>query len=168
MLGEEGREDSLISVMQALDEAGVPVDAVGGTSIGGERRLSGPSTSMPTRQEWALAGFVEKGNLFPPTLPALSFQLGPEGPATYSNPPEYLGDRMVEETWIPYFCVSANLTRAEIVVHDRGLLATAVRASLLLPGIFPPVRQGSDFLVDGGVLSNLQWTSWKTDLRRDR
>ena len=40
-------------------------------------------------------------------------------------------------------------------VHERGSLATAVRASLSLPGIFPPVRQGSDFLVDGGVLNNL-------------
>ena len=51
--------------------------------------------------------------------------------------------------------MSANLTRAETVIHDHGPLAKNVRASLSLPGIFPPVRQGADLLVDGGVLNNL-------------
>ena len=152
-----------LGVMQALDEAGVPVDAVGGTSIGAVMgAFRALDLDAHTRQEWALAGFVEKGNLFPPTLPVLSFSSARKVRELLESP-EYLGDRMVEETWIPYFCVSANLTRAEVVVHDRGLLATAVRASLSLPGIFPPVRQGSDFLVDGGVLNNLP-----VDIMEDR
>lgn len=144
-----------LGVMRALDEAGVPVDAVGGTSIGAVMgAFRALDLDAATRQEWALSGFVEKGNLFPPTLPMLSFSSARKVRELLESP-GYLGDRMIEETWIPFFCVSANLTRAEVVVHDRGPLAHAVRASLSLPGIFPPVRHGSDFLVDGGVLNNL-------------
>jgi len=107
-----------------------------------------------TPERWALNGFVESGNLFPPTLPLLSYSSARKVRQLLESD-RYLGDRTFEETWIPFFCVSANLTRAEVVVHERGSLATAVRASLSLPGIFPPVRFGTDFLVDGGVLNNL-------------
>ena len=152
-----------LGVMRALDEAGMPVDAVGGTSIGAVMgAFRALDLDASTRQEWALRGFVESGNLFPPTLPMLSFSSARKVRQLLESP-GYLGDRMIEETWIPYFCVSANLTRAEVVVHDRGPLATAVRASLSLPGIFPPVRQGSDLLVDGGVLNNLP-----VDVMQDR
>ena len=52
----------------------------------------------------------------------------------------------------PYFCVSCNLSRAETVVHDRGLLWLWSRASSSVPGIGPPVPFHGDLLVDGGVL----------------
>jgi predicted acylesterase/phospholipase RssA len=51
--------------------------------------------------------------------------------------------------------VSANLTRAEEVIHERGELWRAIRASLSLPGIFPPVYYDGDLLVDGGALDNV-------------
>jgi len=54
-----------------------------------------------------------------------------------------------------FFCVSANLTRAEEVVHERGALWHAVRASLSLPGVFPPVYADGDLLVDGAALDNV-------------
>jgi predicted acylesterase/phospholipase RssA/CRP-like cAMP-binding protein len=144
-----------LGVMRALDEAGVPVDAIGGTSIGAVMgAFRALDLDADTRERWALSGFVESGNLFPPTFPILSYSSARKVRELLESD-QYLGDRTVEETWIPFFCVSANLTRAEVVVHERGPLATAVRASLSLPGIFPPVRSGSDFLVDGGVLNNL-------------
>jgi predicted acylesterase/phospholipase RssA len=61
----------------------------------------------------------------------------------------------VRDLWLQFFCVSTNLTRARIEVHDRGDLATAIRASVAIPGILPPVPLGGDLLVDGGVLNNL-------------
>jgi predicted acylesterase/phospholipase RssA/CRP-like cAMP-binding protein len=144
-----------LGVMRAFDEAGVPVDAVGGTSIGA---LMGSFRAIDldadTREQWVLTGFVESGNLFPPTFPILSFSSAHKVRRLLESE-QYLGDRLIEETWIPFFCVSANLTRADVFVHDRGHMATAVRASLSLPGIFPPVRSGPDLLVDGGVLNNL-------------
>jgi predicted acylesterase/phospholipase RssA/CRP-like cAMP-binding protein len=152
-----------LGVMRALDEAEIPVDVIGGTSIGAVMgSFRALDLDAPTREAWALNGFVESGNLFPPTLPVLSFSSARKVRELLEST-DYLGDRLIEDTWLPFFCVSANLTKAKIVVHDRGSLATAVRASLSLPGIFPPVRAGTDFLVDGGVLNNLP-----VDIMRDR
>ena len=144
-----------LGVMQALDEIGLPVDVVGGTSIGAAMgSCRALDLDSATRLKWATTGFIDSGNLFPPTVPLLSYSTARKVRQLLEDP-SHLGDRAIEETWLPFFCVSANLTRAKVVVHDRGSLAAAVRASLSLPGIFPPVRQGSDFLVDGGVLNNL-------------
>jgi predicted acylesterase/phospholipase RssA len=66
-----------------------------------------------------------------------------------------LGDTRIEDLWTGYFCVSSNLTRAEPMVHRQGPVWKAIRASLSLPGVFQPVVEGSDLLVDGGVLNNL-------------
>ena len=57
--------------------------------------------------------------------------------------------------WLPYFCVSSNLSCAEIVVHRDGPLWLGLRASGGLPGIFPPLVHNGDLLVDGGFLCNL-------------
>ncbi len=51
--------------------------------------------------------------------------------------------------------MSTNLTRSRAEVHRTGPLAAAVRASVALPGVIPPVPKGGDLLVDGGVLDNL-------------
>jgi predicted acylesterase/phospholipase RssA len=61
----------------------------------------------------------------------------------------------IEDSWLPFFCVSTNLTRSRTVVHRRGSMAYAMRASLSIPGVMPPVPYGEDLLVDGGVLNNL-------------
>ncbi|MFZ0927238.1 MAG: patatin-like phospholipase family protein [Syntrophobacteraceae bacterium] len=65
------------------------------------------------------------------------------------------GETMIEDLWLNYFCISTNLTTAKPVVHDRGPLRRAVRASTSLPGVVEPVIQGNELLVDGGVLNNL-------------
>jgi predicted acylesterase/phospholipase RssA len=57
--------------------------------------------------------------------------------------------------WLPFFCVSSNLSNAETVVHRRGLVWEAIRSSVSLPGVFAPVLRGGELLVDGGVLNNL-------------
>jgi NTE family protein len=68
---------------------------------------------------------------------------------------EFFGDQHIDDLWIDYFCVSCNLTQGEVVVHRDGPIWSALRASFAIPGIFPPMRQGNDLLVDGGVLDNL-------------
>lgn len=65
------------------------------------------------------------------------------------------GDVQIEDLWLPYFCVSSNLSRAEVVVHDRGPLWKWTRSSSAVPGVTPPVSWNGDLLVDGGVLNNL-------------
>jgi NTE family protein len=66
------------------------------------------------------------------------------------------GDHRIEDLWVPFLCTISDLTAAELVVRDAGLLRDAVRASCSLPVLLPPVV-GPDghLLADGGVLNNL-------------
>jgi NTE family protein len=54
-----------------------------------------------------------------------------------------------------FFCVSADLVSARLVVHRDGPALDALAATVALPGILPPAPAGEQLLVDGGVLDNL-------------
>lgn len=60
-----------------------------------------------------------------------------------------------DELPIPFRSVAADLATGEPVVISRGSLATAMRASMSLPGVFPPVELEGRTLIDGGVAWNL-------------
>lgn len=55
---------------------------------------------------------------------------------------------------IPFACVAANVVNGEQIVFHDGILSTAMRASMAIPGVFTPVRQDSMVLVDGGIVNN--------------
>src|SRR5258708_39225326 len=81
------------------------------------------------------------------TLPVVSFLSGRK----VSQALTAFGANMdIEDMWLPYFCVSANLTRAEGKVHVSGDVARSVIASSRAPGIFPPATSENDLPVDGG------------------
>jgi NTE family protein len=62
---------------------------------------------------------------------------------------------LIEDLTVPFFAVSTNLASGAIRVHRSGLLRKALRASISLPGILPPVVEGEHaLLVDGAVLKN--------------
>ena len=65
------------------------------------------------------------------------------------------GSRRIETLSRAFFCVSADLLEAELVLHRSGAIAEAVGASMALPGLVAPRRIGGRLLVDGGVLDNL-------------
>jgi NTE family protein len=140
-----------VGVLEALEEAGVPIDLVGGTSmgafIGGEFALGWdpPTMVRQNREMFARWGFDL-------TLPILSI-LG--GHRSNTRLKRAIGDVQIEDLWIPYFCISSNLTRAEMVVHRDGPLRLGLRASAGLPGILPPVVVDQELLIDGGFLRNL-------------
>lgn len=140
-----------LGVVQALEEAGVPIDAVGGTSIGSVAAFM-TAMGWDHRQRLAkLPVFFSTRLLIQPTAPVVSLS---SGRRLQRRIVEETGDRSVEDLWLRFFSVSTNLSRAAQVVHDQGDLALALRA-VSPPGILPPVPSGSDLLVDGGVLNNL-------------
>lgn len=55
---------------------------------------------------------------------------------------------------IPFLCIGTNLLTGEPVVLKKGNLARAVRASMAIPGYFPPTLYDGNYLVDGGVVNN--------------
>jgi predicted acylesterase/phospholipase RssA/CRP-like cAMP-binding protein len=141
-----------LGVLHALELAGVPIDIVGGTSIGAVMgALCAQGLPHAERVERALRAFTRSGPLMSPTLPLVALSSGHRVDRLLG---EYFGGT-IENLPVRFFCVSANLTRAEEVIHERGELWRAIRASLSLPGIFPPVYYDGDLLVDGGALDNV-------------
>jgi predicted acylesterase/phospholipase RssA len=142
-----------LGVLRALEEAGVPIDAVGGTSIGAVMgALCAQGLDDAERVERAITAFAASGRLVRPTLPLIALSSGRRVDQLLA---EHLGTTLIEDLPLRFFCISANLTRAEEVIHERGPLWPAVRASLSLPGIFPPVYADGDLLVDGAALDNV-------------
>lgn len=66
-----------------------------------------------------------------------------------------LGEQNIEDLWLPYFCVSSNLTRAELMIHRTGSLSKSVLASSTLAGLMPPIVHDGDLLVDGMLLNDM-------------
>jgi NTE family protein/lysophospholipid hydrolase len=123
---------------------------VGGTSIGA---IIGTLPAMD--RSWAESDALCRQSftgLFDPTLPLVSLLTGRRIGTRLAS---VLGDVHIEDLPIPYFCVSTNLSRAEVQVHRSGPLVRAVRASISLPGVLPPVAVDGDLHVDGGLLDNL-------------
>lgn len=143
-----------LGVMQALEEANIPIDTVGGTSIGavmGALLAAGLDHSGRVRS--AVAGMVKGGNLARVTLPLVSFSSGRKVSHVLRHEPAFAG--AIEDLWSPFFCVSASLDQALEVIHERGPTWRSLRSSLSLPGVWPPVFEDGKMLVDGGVLNNL-------------
>ena len=67
---------------------------------------------------------------------------------------QHFGDVTISEMPRPYFCVSSNLTNGEVRVHRSGKLRDALRCSIAIPGLLPPVIDGENVLVDGAVFNN--------------
>jgi predicted acylesterase/phospholipase RssA len=142
-----------LGVIRALEEAGVPIDVVGGTSMGAIMAALCARDLDDAERIRRVRAIARNGRrLLTPTLPLLALSAGRYLDQILS---EHLTAVPIEDLPLRFYCVSANLTRAEEVVHERGPLWEAVRASLALPGIFPPVYSGGDLLIDGGAMNNV-------------
>jgi len=153
LAGGGARGYAHIGVIKALIEARVPFDYLGGTSMGGV-------IAAGLASEWSLdeliarmrEAFVKQNPLSDFTLPLIALVRGKKVSNLLH---ENFGDARIEELPKPFFCVSSDLTTGRIHVHRSGLLWRALRASVALPGILPPVTYRRHLLVDGGVMNNL-------------
>ena len=150
--GGGARGSAHLGVMLALEEAGVPIDVVGGTSIGSVAAFMYAMGWDHDRRMEKLPLFFSRRLILQPTIPLVSVSSGRRLHRLIVRETE---QRWIEDLWVRYFSVSTNLSQAAQVVHQRGELWKAIRASVSLPGILPPVGQGGDLLVDGGLLNNL-------------
>ncbi|GAB6041526.1 cyclic nucleotide-binding domain-containing protein [Endothiovibrio diazotrophicus] len=139
-----------IGVLRALAEAQIPVDIIGGNSMGAliaaQYALGLPLAEI---QRWTRK-FILAGEM--PALPLVSLVAGRR---LERDLRARFGETAIEAMWHPYFAVSCNLSRAAMRVHDEGPLWQAVLASNSPAGILPPVVQGGDLLVDGALLDNV-------------
>ncbi len=142
-----------IGIVKALREAGIPMDLVGGTSMGaimgGGVALDWSTEEMTDRFR---RSFVDVNPLRDYTLPIFSLVTGRKVSTLLHRE---FGDVTIEDLPLPYFCVSSNLTTGHSDVHRRGTLWRWLRASVAIPGVLPPVMNNGEVLVDGGTMNNL-------------
>jgi NTE family protein len=157
LAGGGARGFAHLGVMKALQERGIEIDCVGGTSIGAVMALA-VAGGQPLA---AATDLTRKAFSVNPTgdwnlLPLLSLIKGVRlRHLLDSSVRELLGfDADVEDLWKGFFCVATNYSQAREQVLRHGPLATVVRASLAIPGALPPVVMGGDLLCDGGSFNN--------------
>ncbi|EHB08210.1 Patatin-like phospholipase domain-containing protein 7 [Heterocephalus glaber] len=140
-------------------ECGIPVDMVGGTSIGAfmgalyakERNYS--QTRIRAKQ-WAedMTSMVKA--MLDLTYPITSMFSGAGFNSSICN---IFRDQHIEDLWLPYFAITTDITASAMRVHMDGSLWRYVRASMSLSGYMPPLCDPKDghLLMDGGYINNL-------------
>jgi len=141
-----------IGVIRALNEASIPIDMVGGTSMGAtisaQYAMGLDSRAMLAINKKAIALKPFREFTLPFIALIKSKRLDKVVKMMYGN-------TQIEDMWLNFFCVSSNLTTAEMVVHRKGSLGKSIRASSALPGIAKPVLDKNNFLVDGALFNNI-------------
>uniref|UniRef100_A0A8C2BGK7 lysophospholipase n=1 Tax=Cyprinus carpio TaxID=7962 RepID=A0A8C2BGK7_CYPCA len=157
--GGGARGCSQVGVIRALSEAGIPIDLVGGTSIGSmmgalyaeERSYS----RMKIRaREWAMEMTSVFKKMLDLTYPITSMF---SGASFNSSINAVFKDKQIEDLWIPYFNITTDITASVMRVHTDGSLWRYVRSSMSLSGYLPPLCDPKDghLLMDGGYINNL-------------
>lgn len=174
-----------LGVLRVLHEHRIPVDRIAGTSMGavvgglyaaglpvdelerlfGERDWRELLDDDPPRARLRLRRKRERRDLLLPVrvgvglggvrLPSGLFSAGELLAFLQARTLHVRGDPSFDALPVPFRAVATDLESGREVVLDRASLATAIRASLAIPGFFSPVRIGGRTLVDGGLVNNL-------------
>ena len=150
--GGGARAYAHVGAVRALRERGVPIDFVGGVSMGAVIAagvaMGWDDAELERRIKQA---FVDTSPLTDIALPLLAMTHGLKVNERLAH---HFGDTHISDLWLPFFCLSSNLTTGAYQMHRRGLLRRALRASISLPGILPPATDDQNVLVDGAVMKN--------------
>ncbi len=142
-----------MGVLKALHDLNIPIDYVGGCSIGAA--IGGIYAYVGLDESIKVCHLEELPSTSSDyTFPVVSLLKGKNVCEFYKK--IYNGS-YIEDLKIPFFCVSSDLTHSKLHVHDKGMLWEAVRASSSIPAVYPPMydeKEGS-MLVDGALMNNM-------------
>ena len=173
-----------IKALKVIEEAGIPIDYIAGTSMGaivGGLYAIGYTPeqldSMVRKQNWTflLSDRIKRSSMSltdrersEKFIVSIPFTKSPKDAASSGgiikgqNLANLFSDLTMgyhdsinfDKLPIPFACVAANVVNGEQIIFHNGILSTAMRASMAIPGVFTPVRQDSMVLVDGGIVNN--------------
>ncbi|CEI68885.1 Lysophospholipase NTE1 [Fusarium venenatum] len=155
--GGGARGITQIGIIRAMEEAGIPIDLIGGTSIGAfvGALYARHADVVP------MFGFAKK---FAGRMASLwRFALDLTYPsASYTTGHEFnrgifkaLGDTQMEDFWLEYYCNTTNISKSRAEFHTSGYAWRYIRASMSLAGLLPPLCDEGSMLLDGGYIDNL-------------
>ena len=147
-----------IGVLKVLEEDGVPIDYLAGSSfgafVGGLYAMGYDPSELKSVIPEILTPAALRTFLWSSLL-KLSFASLLGGKGMERELERVFGERQFKNLRVPFAAVAVDLNAASEVVLTEGPVYLAVRASASIPGIFPPLRSGNQCLVDGGVLNPL-------------
>lgn len=137
-----------LGVLQVFQEYGLKFDCVAGSSAGA---IFGALYAAGNDFKYLemLARELKESQLLDLTVPRWGFIRGERIEALVRILTRGL---TFDDLKIPFYVVTVDIERGEVVVIDKGRVADAVRASIAVPGIFTPKRLEGRLLVDGAVL----------------
>ncbi len=151
--GGGARAFAHVGVLEIFESEHIEFDAVIGSSMGA---IVGALYCMgyePIQIRKEIKRHLYKKELIlDKTIPTVSFFKGKKVNVLLDN---VFKDIRIEELEIPFFCTSTDLVTGKMIVFENGFLDFALRCSVSLPGIFPPIQYGEFVLVDGSVINNL-------------
>ena len=140
-----------IGVLRALDEAGVNIDMIAGTSIGA--LVGGCYLAGKLDQLEAFARSLNKRRIFG----LIDLRIGGDGllggQRLRKRMEDHLTDVMIEDLDVPFVATATEISTGHEIWINRGKLIDAMRASYALPGVFEPVKCNGRTLVDGALVN---------------
>jgi len=153
--GGGARGAAHIGVIKVFEEAGIPIDYIGGTSMGGV-------IAAAYACGWPIHAIEEKTLRLANMRELLKLiDLSPQhrGLLEGNRVRDFLADFFLDQCFdnlrIPLVLPAVDLISAQEIVFTDGLVFPAVLATLSVPGLFKPVEVGPYRLIDGGVLNNM-------------
>ncbi|MFO8062798.1 MAG: patatin-like phospholipase family protein [bacterium] len=195
--GGSARGLAHIGVLKALEENNIPIDCIGGTSIGaivGGFYAAGYSAarieSIFVHNDVRSWFFADSKNSDLPVymllgkqdlLLKIDYQAGkfnlPQATLDdkminfeierYFSPVDYSINGDFRNLPIPFLCTAADIYNNELIIFTSGKLTKAIRSSMSLPVIFKPVKDSSRLFMDGGIYNNLPVKALKDSLQAD-
>ncbi|XP_070165426.1 neuropathy target esterase sws isoform X1 [Polyergus mexicanus] len=157
--GGGARGAAHVGMLKAIIEAGIPIDMVGGVSIGAfmgalwcmEKNIT---TTTQKAREWSKKMTQWWRQILDLTYPMTSMFSGKDFNNTIQ---QTFGDTYIEDLWLPYFTITTDITDSCMRTHRHGSLWRYIRASMSLSGYMPPMCDPVDghLLLDGGYVNNL-------------
>ncbi len=159
VLGSGGaRGYAHIGVIEALQEQGYEIISISGSSMGALVGGLYASGKLPLFKEWILSLDIYE------LIKLIDFSFAKngmiKGDKVFENIERMVGSINIEDLPIAFTAVATNLHTQKPVWFQKGDLLEAMRASVAIPTILTPKKIGTEYLVDGGILTPLPTTPY--------
>ena len=151
--GGGSRALAQLGVIEVFDKEGLDFDAVSGVSMGAIIGVGYAMGKSSNNMMYLLSTILPNSkSVLDKTIPIISFF---KGNKLEKNIIKLFSRILFDELELPFYCSSADLITGRSVIFEKGYIASALRATVSIPVIYPPVNMGDMKLIDGGILNNI-------------